>query len=340
MNFEKRIFIANAELRAQADFVVTGKAVSYNKLSPDNQLGDGVREKVAPGAFADSIRQGGYQGDVICTVNHNDDRVLGRLSNGTLTLNDSPDALRFHCQLDKNNPDHVAAHASIKRGDLSQCSFQFVNTRCDWMDDTDTAGNPCQTRVIQKADLLDVSIVTRPFYSLPGSTDAQARAAEARAKAQQNGARAEAIAKFRQITRLLAEPARKAFIEAAQRDGAVGGADGGDEMALVREHLSIAHEMQECAHAMSGTARNIMDCWDWDDDPDDPDSRRNTHDAAWRKPLYSGDAQQPSKRSPYAPYGDPDDLRCFRELHKKAHEAMEACCEHLARCRLKQPAKK
>jgi HK97 family phage prohead protease len=330
MNAEKRVFIANAELRAEADFVVAGKAVSYNQLSPDNQLAEGAREKVAPGAFAASIRQGGFQGDVVCTINHNDDRILGRLSNGTLTLNDGRDALRFHCQLDKNNPDHVAAHASIKRGDLSHCSFQFANTTSDYLDDTDTQGNPCVTRVIKKADLIDVSIVSRPFYSLPGSTDAQARAAEARAaearsKAQKKSTRAESIAIFRKLTRSMAEKALKAFIEVAQRDGAVGGADGGDEMALVREHLAIAHEMEECAYAMSGTAREIMDAWScWDDDDDQDDSR----------------SKKQKRQSPYAPYGDPQDLRAFRAAHQEVHAMIDQCCQRLADCRLKQPQPK
>lgn len=324
MNSEKRVFIANAELRAEADFVVTGKAVSYNQLSPDNQLAEGAREKVAPGAFAASIRQGGFQGDVVCTINHNDDRILGRLSNGTLTLNDGRDALRFHCQLDKNNPDHVAAHASIKRGDLSHCSFQFANTISDYLDDTDTQGNPCVTRVIKKADLIDVSIVSRPFYSLPGSTDAQARAAEARSKAQKKSTRAESIAIFRKLTRSMAEKAHKAFIEVAQRDGAVGGADGGDEMALVSEHLSIAHKMQECAYAMSGTARDIMDDWDWDGEEQEEDSR----------------AKKQKRVGPYWPYGDPEDLRAFRKAHQEVHAILEQCCYRMADCRLKQPQKK
>jgi len=321
MNFEKRVFIANAELRAESDFVVTGKAVTYNKLSPDNQLGEGLREKVAPGAFADSIRQGGFQGDVVCTINHNDDRILGRLSNGTLKLDDTPQALRFRCQLDRNNPDHVAAHASINRGDLSQCSFQFANTKSDYLDDTDTQGEPCVTRVIQKADLIDVSIVSRPFYSLPGSTDAQARAAEARSKAQKNGTRAESIAKFRKLTRAMAEKALKAFVEVAQRDGAIGGADGSDEMALVREHCAMAHEMAECARAMWGTASDIMGAWDWDDDDDDDRAKKQ------------------KRVGPYWPYGDPQDKKCWKAAHQEAHSMLEQCCLRMADARLKQPHK-
>jgi HK97 family phage prohead protease len=302
MNTELRTL--KSELRAEADFVLVGKALTYNMPSPDDALMPGVREMIGAGAFADSIRAGGHQGDVVCLINHDYNRVVGRLSNGTLNLYDGPDALRFRCQLDKNNPDHKAVHASVLRGDISQCSFSFIPDKDEFVADTDSKGQQCITRVLRKGQLIDVSAVTKPFYSLPGSTAVAARAAEARAlfgRAPNSAADVkEAIAKFRKLTFLDAK------FRGVMRDGAVGGTGQGDEMALVRGHLELAHQFAECANAACDTARGIMDSWDddWDNDQDDDRAAKNS--------------------------------RCgsLRDSFTAAHEAIGDACNGLAACRM------
>src|SRR5712672_955731 len=66
-------------------FTLVGTAASYNVLSKD--LG-GYRERLAPGCFTRSLQS---DADVLCLFNHGmkNDTVLGRSSNGTLTLTDS-----------------------------------------------------------------------------------------------------------------------------------------------------------------------------------------------------------------------------------------------------------
>jgi uncharacterized protein len=176
---QRSVVIGGAELRAATNFTIEGKALSYNKPSPDNQLAPGVRELVLPGAFRYSIQQGGFQGDVKALVNHNADKVLGRLKSGTLQLFDSPEALRFSVQLDRKQQAHQDVYAAVQRGDLNECSFGFVvdpNGGQDYIDDTDSTGAPCKTRRIIRAELSDISVVTFPFYSNAGSTSAEARA--------------------------------------------------------------------------------------------------------------------------------------------------------------------
>jgi HK97 family phage prohead protease len=145
----------SAELRATSDFKVGGIAAAYNTKSSD--LG-GFVEQIAPGAFANSLRQ---NADVKALVNHDPNLILGRTKNGTLTLSDSPEGLRWECQLDKTNPAHASAYASIKRGDLDSCSFAF--TVPENGDEWDFSCKPAQ-RTLRNVSLQDVSAVCYPAY--------------------------------------------------------------------------------------------------------------------------------------------------------------------------------
>jgi len=99
---------------------IEGYASVFNKLSVD--LG-GFREKIKPSAFARAIKE---KQDVRCLFNHNSDiGVLGRTSAGTLTMREDAHGLFYRCDL----PETQLArdlHASIKRGDVQECSFSFT----------------------------------------------------------------------------------------------------------------------------------------------------------------------------------------------------------------------
>ena len=129
-----------AELRAStAAFEVAGRAASYNKPSQD--LG-GFVERLQRGCFTDSLQSGS---DVKCLVNHDENQVLGRTLNKTLTLTDTLDGLNFVCALNKDSQAHRDLYASVKRGDLSECSFAFIVDGDDGQDfsspDTNGAAN-------------------------------------------------------------------------------------------------------------------------------------------------------------------------------------------------------
>jgi len=164
--------IAVTELRAGVAFEVAGRAASYNMLSSD--LG-GFVERLQPGCFSRSLRNGG---DVVCTVNHDSNQILGRLKNRTLALSDSNDGLDFVCKLNPKSQAHKDLYASVQRGDLDQCSFAFgVDDGGDSFDsivDPYNAGRSIVRRTIKSAKLFDVSVVTHPAY--PGdATSVSAR---------------------------------------------------------------------------------------------------------------------------------------------------------------------
>jgi HK97 family phage prohead protease len=170
----KEIRTYNVALRAAAKddkLELHGTAVSYGVLSQD--LG-GFREQVAQGAFTRSLASGS---DVKCLFNHSQDRVLGRTANGTLTLFDTPQGLNFCCKLDPNQQAHRDLHSSIKRGDISECSFAFKPDADgeDWDDAKDERGLRFNRRTIKRASLYDCSVVTTPAYNSPGATTVVAR---------------------------------------------------------------------------------------------------------------------------------------------------------------------
>lgn len=132
--------------------VFTGKAIIYDK---ETQICKGIFEKIQKDAFTDAIERD----DVRCLFNHNPNYVLGRNKSGTLKLEKREDALYFTvfpphsswCEDLKN---------SVKRGDISQCSFAFSTENDEFKLDKD--GNIHRT--VLDGKLYDISIVTYPAY--------------------------------------------------------------------------------------------------------------------------------------------------------------------------------
>ena len=116
---EQRYYeIQNLETRNDSDnLTVEGRFVVYNS---DYQVWEGATESVAPGAFRNSITQ-----DVRALYNHNNDIVLGRVSAGTLSLQDREDGLWGRITINPNDSDAMNAYERIKRGDVTGCSFGF-----------------------------------------------------------------------------------------------------------------------------------------------------------------------------------------------------------------------
>ena len=128
-----------------------GYAALFNTWSQD--LG-GFKERIAPGAFV----RAAAEDDVRALYNHDPNYVLGRTSAGTLTLREDEKGLYF----DVRAPDTQWGrdlYASVKRGDVNQCSFGFQVIADEWgtIDGMDT-------RTLKEVRLYDVSIVTYPAY--------------------------------------------------------------------------------------------------------------------------------------------------------------------------------
>jgi HK97 family phage prohead protease len=130
---------------------IRGYAAVFNQQT---ELYPGMREQVAPGAFADAISKD----DVRALINHDANYVLGRTKAGTLSLREDNRGLYYEVI----PPDTQTARdlmTSIKRGDISGSSFGFFI-----LDKTMTKAKDYTLRTIKKVKLLDVSVVTFPAY--------------------------------------------------------------------------------------------------------------------------------------------------------------------------------
>lgn len=173
---EKRSFTVQARASQGEEFVLVGRAASFNTLSSD--LG-GFREMLAVGCFDHSLNSGD---DIKCLANHNADVVLGTRATGTLQLSADTDGLNFRCQLNKHISSHRDAYETIKAGLANQCSFAFTVPAGgdDWSMETDSAtGQTFAKRVVRNLELFEISAaVTFPAYK-GAATSTSARADKA-----------------------------------------------------------------------------------------------------------------------------------------------------------------
>ena len=272
-----------AELRTAGDeYALIGYAATYNSWSKN--LG-GFREQIAPGAFTRSLNA---KADVKALFNHDPSAVLGRTKSGTLKLSTDSKGLCFRCDLDKTSQAHRDLWASVKRGDVDECSFSFTVPAGgdDWTEGTDPETNArCSFRTLKNVDLMDVSVVTYPAYN---ETSAGARS---KSRYPITGSNlAIAIATLRKAAQL----ATKELRAAAQR-----GSMSAEDFASLGGHMQMAHELCEAACAISGTARDIMDSSDPDNDDENEES-----------------------------------LRKMKQSHGVAHAALDLACDRCAEARL------
>lgn len=145
------------ELRVdgQKEPKLVGYAATFNTLS---EVMWGFREKIAKGAFADSIQRD----DIRMLWNHDPNYVLARNTSGTLKLWEDDKGLGFEA----TPPDTQWARdlvTSIKRRDISDNSFGFgVANREE--DESWESKDGMQLRTLLKVKLYDVSAVTYPAY--------------------------------------------------------------------------------------------------------------------------------------------------------------------------------
>jgi uncharacterized protein len=132
---------------------LVGHAAVYE--SPSNDLGGGVTETIARGAFDRVLATGP---DVVLVLNHDDDHVIARTTSGTLRLRSDERGLAFEADL-PDSPLGQNVRESVRRRDLRGASFRFrVRPEGErW------AGE--QRTITDVAELIDVSIATRPAYT-------------------------------------------------------------------------------------------------------------------------------------------------------------------------------
>jgi len=134
--------------------MIEGHAAVFNQWSEEIGVWFPFREKVLPGAFADTIKTD----DIRALYNHDVNYVLGRNKAGTLFLEEDDTGLKVRIL----PPDTQWARdllVSIERGDVSQMSFGFTVISDRWGTEEGT-----DVRELVKVKLYDVSPVTFPAY--------------------------------------------------------------------------------------------------------------------------------------------------------------------------------
>jgi len=174
-------FFKGTELRLSeggAGPLLAGYIAVFNQLSDD--LG-GWREKILPGAFAETIKAQ----DIRALWNHENDLVLGRNTAGTLELSEDAAGLAFTIQPPDTTwfRDRVV---SLKRKDVTGSSFGFYTDADEWGTEPDGS----RVRSLKKVTLVEVSPgVTFPAYP-QASTDVGKRSMEAWIASEAAGAKA------------------------------------------------------------------------------------------------------------------------------------------------------
>ncbi len=145
---------SGGDLRVVSPGKLAGYAAPYNSLSQD--LG-GFVERILPGAFTRSLTSP----DHICALlEHDPQRLLGRVGSRTLSLQEDSKGLRFELSL----PDTSYAHdlgVLVERGDISGCSFGFrVHAGGEHWEMR--AGQ--LTRDLISIDLQEITITGNPAY--------------------------------------------------------------------------------------------------------------------------------------------------------------------------------
>lgn len=132
-----------------------GRAVQYNAWS--ELLYGTFRERLAPGCFDACLAD---SPDIIATIDHDADKILGRSSAKTLRL--KPSETGIDVEVDQSEYSYARDLAvAIDRGDISGMSFIFDVTRDMWGREDDV---PLRTVVI--ADIYEVAFVHFPAYAV------------------------------------------------------------------------------------------------------------------------------------------------------------------------------
>lgn len=146
--------IRTATLTADSENkTLVGYVVQWNK---DSELlwGEYI-ERFSPFAFSQSLASGQ---DVRALFEHDNAKLLGRISSGTLKLQEDNTGLRFELT-PPNNQLGRDLLVSVERGDISGMSFGFIAEKNEW----DFSVEP-NTRTITQAKLLEITVTSIPAY--------------------------------------------------------------------------------------------------------------------------------------------------------------------------------
>lgn len=133
----------------------------FSVFNENYQIGEGMSESIAEGAFTDTIND-----DVRALIDHDTRLVLGRTKANTLYLEQRDKGLWGDITINPKDTDATNLYARVERGDVNQCSFGFeiLSEHYDMLADDSVHWT------IDKVKLYEVSVCTFPAYE---STEVQ-----------------------------------------------------------------------------------------------------------------------------------------------------------------------
>ncbi len=150
---EKR-FNVQHDIRAEGEArSIKGYAAVFNSTA---RINDRFQEKIAPGAFAESIAKN----DIRALWSHNPDYVIGRNKNGSLKLREDDHGLGFDLAMPDTSWGRDA-HTLISGGFVTGVSFGFRVKKESWTKGEN--GTP-HTRTLELVDLIEISPTAFPAY--------------------------------------------------------------------------------------------------------------------------------------------------------------------------------
>lgn len=153
-DIEHRVFPIEVRATPNAEkATLSGYAAVFNR---DSEEMWGMTERIAPGAFKKTIREGNPK----AFWNHDSNIVLGSKKAGTLRLKEDDTGLAV--EIDPPDTQTVRDMVeSIRRGDVDQMSFGFQVIKDEW--EYDKKGDQV-TRTLLEVRLFEVSPVAIPAY--------------------------------------------------------------------------------------------------------------------------------------------------------------------------------
>lgn len=162
----RTVTLTDVEVRSFEDGAprIRGYAAVFNTWT--DIVPNYLRERIAPGAFKKTIKDG----DVRALINHDPNLIIGRSKAGTLSMREDEHGLAVEI----TPPDTTYARdliTNMRAGNLNQMSFAFTVVRSN---DKTESEDGALDRTLTEVRLYDVSVVTYPAYP---TTEAWARSA-------------------------------------------------------------------------------------------------------------------------------------------------------------------
>ncbi len=136
---------------------ITGYGAIFYDGTPETEyrISENIVERIHPEAF-----DGIDEGDVIATLNHDPNFLLGRTKAGTLSLEVDRVGLRYEIPIREDDPDHQKVVSKLRAGDLDGSSFWFQIEK-----EEKTVEEEKTVFEIRQVSLIEVGPVVLPAYS-------------------------------------------------------------------------------------------------------------------------------------------------------------------------------